>query len=383
MIDTPTSQPHPYELRAEPDGSAWTARENLADILSRELLGPMHGDHEVLAVAPDTVYPIGRIAPRRLADASGAPALSEEDAESSAPGDAELSRGVPVSGVDDTTADGDEDAAEDTGPKRGLMIPASMGLRFQLAPEVESFTVIASWGTYHSHTPEGERPEGVRQPREFVRTPHDSPVRIRVADLRSGVTVTHPLLDDCVLRVDSFVEPDRRLVEIALCNDAEVVGRIPVSAWLFQAKLWVEADGAAAFLPVRDALVDSHVDPDPEVNRLSLQYRDRLEFALGRTCSVDWHVESGARRATKLWTTWLPVTETPQTRAFASAEVITDMRALATASVDELRAGLEPIATGYTSWLELQKAKAADLPSHLRSEAMGAIAEASQVATRA
>ena len=381
MTNTQTS-PSPYELRAEPNGSAWAARENLADILSRELLGPMYGDHEVLAVAPDTVYPIGRIAPRRLTDVSAAPAPSEEDIEPSAPEDAGLSTGVPVPGADDTTTDADEDAAEDAGPKRGLMIPASMGLRFQLAPEVESFTVIASWGTYHSHTPEGERPEGVRQPREFVRTPHDIPVRIRVADLRSGVTVTHPLLDDCVLRVDSFVEPDRRLVEIALCNDAEVVGRIPVSAWLFQAKLWVEADGAAAFLPVRDALVDSHVDPDPEVNRLSLQYRDRLEFALGRTCSVDWHVESGARRATKLWTTWLPVTETPQTRAFASAEVITDMRALATASVDELRAGLEPIATGYTAWLELQEAKAADLPSHLRSEAMDAIAEASQVARR-
>ncbi|MEA5053000.1 MAG: hypothetical protein VB093_06095, partial [Propionicimonas sp.] len=82
MTNTQTS-PSPYELRAEPNGSAWAARENLADILSRELLGPMYGDHEVLAVAPDTVYPIGRIAPRRLTDVLAAPAPSEEDIEPS------------------------------------------------------------------------------------------------------------------------------------------------------------------------------------------------------------------------------------------------------------------------------------------------------------
>ena len=33
-------EPPPYRLEYEPDGSSWTARENLADILERELLGP-------------------------------------------------------------------------------------------------------------------------------------------------------------------------------------------------------------------------------------------------------------------------------------------------------------------------------------------------------
>lgn len=374
--------PADLELLHEPDGTSFTARENLTDIVSRELLGPMGGDHEVLVVAPDTAYPIGRIAPRRLHDATKAPSPDADEAEQAGPEPAGVSRGVPVPGVDDTTTDADEDAAEDTGPKRGLMIPASMGLRFQLPLDVESFTVIASWGTYHPRTAAGERPDGGRQPREYLRTPHDVPVRVRVADLTPGVTFPVPLADAAVLRVDSFVEPDRRLVEIALCNDAEVVGRIPVNAWLFQVKLYVEADGRPVFVPVRDALVDPHVDPDPEVNRLNLQYRDRLEFAIGRTCSADWQVAAGARRATKVWTTWLPVSETPQTRAFAGPGVITDMRALATASLDELRAGLEPIAAGYAVWLEQQRAKAATLPAHLQGEAFDAVAEASQAAGR-
>ena len=44
---TPVEPPQ-YRLEHEPDGSSWTARENLADILERELLGPMNGPTEVI-----------------------------------------------------------------------------------------------------------------------------------------------------------------------------------------------------------------------------------------------------------------------------------------------------------------------------------------------
>ncbi len=40
--------------RYEPDGRSWTARENLTDILSRELLGPADGAEEVSTAPPDT-----------------------------------------------------------------------------------------------------------------------------------------------------------------------------------------------------------------------------------------------------------------------------------------------------------------------------------------
>lgn len=55
-----------YELLVSPDGTSWAARENLHDVLRRELLGPADGDTEVLDAAPDTRYLIGRIAPVRL-----------------------------------------------------------------------------------------------------------------------------------------------------------------------------------------------------------------------------------------------------------------------------------------------------------------------------
>ena len=96
------------------------------------------------------------------------------------------------------------------------------------------------------------------------------------------------------------------------------------------------------FLPVSDPLLDTRYEPDDELRRLNLQYRDRLEFAAGRTCSVDWAVADGARRASKVWTTWLPTCETPQVAA-EEIDAMLDMRELAKASPESLRAGLSPI----------------------------------------
>ena len=88
-------------------------------------------------------------------------------------------------------------------------------------------------------------------------------------------------------------EHHRRLIEIALCNDREAPRKIPVDAWLYQTKLTVTTDGEPAFLPVTDALTDERWERDDEVRRLNLQYRDRLEFAVGRTCSVSWEEPAG------------------------------------------------------------------------------------------
>lgn len=356
-----------YELNVNPDGTSWTARENLTEILRRELVGPLGGDYEVLPVDPATAYPLGRIAPRRL---MANPEASTEVGEDGA-----------VEAPDDAGLGSDEEGGEDAPPKRGLMIPASMGLRFQIPMDLPSFTVWTSWGTYHSRTVEGE--EGERKRREFVRTPVDVPVIVQVADLVEGTTKDFPVKNDVVLRVDVYSDTDHRLVEVALCNDAEPVGRIPVDAWLFQTTLYVEADGKPVFLPVRDALEDAQPDEgDGELARLRLQYRNRLEFAIGRTCSATWLVAEGERRATKVWTTWLPVSETPQTQARSNEAVITDMRRLAEASTEELRAGLEPITDGYKAWLDAREAEAKALPAHLRQEGLDAITEARRAAKR-
>ena len=64
----------------------------------------------------------------------------------------------------------------------------------------------------------------------------------------------------------------------------------------------------------------------------SLQYRHRLEFAIGRTCSADWDTPDPlTRRTTGVRTTWIPISETPRTEARPDDRVLSDMLGLADA----------------------------------------------------
>ena len=147
MTTPDAGRPPQYRLEHEPDGSSWTARENMADVLERELLGPMNGATEVIDGAPDAAYLVGRIAPFKLTAGTGDPQdadTGEPDTDVGDADDAEAGRGVPLTEVDDSGAGADEDSGlEDTPQQRGLMIPASMGLRCQIPADLESFTVTA------------------------------------------------------------------------------------------------------------------------------------------------------------------------------------------------------------------------------------------------
>lgn len=380
----------PYPLALEPDGRSWTARENLTDVLERELLGPAGGPNEVLSAPPDVAYLLGRIAPFKLIDGQGELAADGDDGAAADVGDArdaEDGRGVPVATVDESGAESDPDteSIDDQPQHRGLMVPASMGLRFQVPADLAAVTVTASWGVYQpvrDEDPEG----GARRATRYERTPVEIEAEVRIDDLVPGSTSTVPLIDDVVLRLDRHDDPDRgyRIVEVALCNDRVTPRQIPVNAWLFQARLHVEAGGSWAFVPVADVLTDPSLaeERDDELRRLALQYRDRLEFAIGRTCSVDWTELPGERRASAVWTTWLPISETPPTAAEEVDGAMLDMTRLADADRDQIVSGLEPIVARYESWLGGQGDRIAQLPEHLRAEATDAVDEARQVAAQ-
>jgi hypothetical protein len=372
-----------YALKHEPDGRSWTVREELADILERELLGPANGPQEVLDGPPDAAYLIGRIAPVKLSPGKDDPADAETGEPATDVGDATDAtegRGVPVTAVDEAGADADEDAAiEDEPQRRGLMIPASMGLRCQIPDDLEAFTVTASWGVYEA-LPAREEEDSASRVRRHKRTPVEVTTTITVAELPPGTTRAMHLRDKVVLRVDRYDNSNGgcRLIEIALCNDRVTPRKIPADAWLFQTKLVVTAGGEPVFLPVADALADTRTERDDELRRLRLQYRDRLEFAVGRTCSVDWKQDPGSRRATAVWTTWLPTCETPQVTA-EEVNALLDMEKLARATPHELRAGLTPIVTEYGTWLDGREQQARELPAHLRGEGLDAVSEARKV----
>ncbi|WP_084675257.1 DISARM system helicase DrmA [Microbacterium sp. oral taxon 186] len=376
-----------YVLNFPTNGSSFGVRENLVDILERELLGPIHGEEELLPFSPKQMYLVGLVAPVKLTDI-GSSVLDQDDADDLA--EVRLDedgvtegRGVPTVAADESEADAEEDDVEDRAPKQGLMIPASMGLRFQVPSVLPSFEVTASWGTYETVETDEVTKAG-RPVRKYQRTPVEERRTISLRSLIPGRTETVVLRDAICLRIDRYDDAKygRVLVEIALCNDRETPLPIPSSMWMFQTKLMVDASGDDVFLPVRDVLEQNWPEHDDEVRRLDLQYKDRLEFAIGRTCSADWVVRKGARRATSVSTTWLPQAETPQTRAGEVKGSTLSMKALASATPNDLRVGLAPLVSGYGAWLDRQKGIAAELPAHLRSTADDVLWEARAAHTR-
>ncbi|MDO4243593.1 MAG: DISARM system helicase DrmA [Actinomyces sp.] len=411
----PGTTPHDgtaYLFEEEPGPTSVSARAGLLDVLRRELLGPAEGDTEVLAVQPSQRYLLGRIAPTRLQDLreeTGAEMMADEEGVD--PLDALASTGVPVTGTETETMDAsaEEDLGGDTDDepvRRGLMIPASMGLRFQVPTDFEALTIHVSWGTYEpvsSPTDTGgdsgvSQDPGSSSGPQYRRVPHDHSLRLEPATLKLGRTVDCILDGDVTLRIDSYLDEPagRYLIELALCNDRTTPRRIPTEAWMFQTRIDVDAGGRAVFLPVHDPThppapgAAARHDPGSEEARLDLQYRDRLEFAVGRTCSADWSLsptlpgEDPPRRAVQVRTTWIPTVETPHTRAAEVPDALLDMRALATAATTPkgsgaLRAALAPIVSAYRIWLDEQGVAAAALPEHLRDTAEEALAEAHQV----
>ena len=397
-----------YVFDRELGSTSVSARAGLVEVLERELIGPAEGEDEVLSSSPDQRYLLGRIAPTRLTGA-------HDDLEAAA------STGAPVVGVEEETASAaaEEDSgddADDEPVRRGLMIPASMGLRFQVPADLDAVAVHVSWGTYEPagrgdagfSTVSGAADSRESRTSRYRRIPHYRSVSLPLAELTPGRTQDYLLEDDVTLRVDSHLDASpvgglggRYLIELALCNDQVTPRRIPVNAWMFQTQIHVDSNGRDVFLPVHDALIlpppGSRPDAGSEEARLELQYRDRLEFAVGRTCSADWSVrkpEPGKpkpRRAFQVRTTWMPTVETPQTDAANVPGAILDMRALAAAATgsasgsfgsdgsDPLRVALEPIVEAYTTWLEEQEGVLAALPEHLRETGAEALIEARQV----
>lgn len=370
-----------YQLEHELDGSSWAVRENLVNMLGRELVGPSGGEDEiVVGESPVTKYILGRIAPTKLGTDS-----DELVATDGLGGEPQGDAAQEATDDEAFRSEGEGTENQDAPQQRGLMIPASMGLRFQIPKTLELVTVHCRWGSYEPLKSEETSATGRRVER-FGREQHDVPVTVRFDSLVPGKTKDIPVGESATLRVDSYEDEanQRFLVELALCNDLECVGKIMARDWMFQTQLEVTAGGEAAFLPVHDWLLDESFarERDGEQRRINLQYRDRLEYAIGRTCSVDWDEAPGARRATAVRTTWVPSAEIPQTRATVVEGAVLNMEELATVDASGAERALRPIARAYEDWLDGQEREAWNLPEHLQPTALEAVEEARQVASQ-
>jgi hypothetical protein len=288
-------------------GTSHQVREELEDLVRRDLLGPWGGETEVFAPrakGPLERYLVGRLGPKPDVASPGAGTDDALDSE------------LPAGGGGDT-----ELADRLTPANTGRLWASTMGMSFAVAADTDAVQVTVSWGRYHKA--ESLDDDGAAR-RVWAREPVRRPAELRLdgeTTRRIPLTVDSAEEPGVHLRAEirpsgRGTEPGARVVELALVNtQPEPHGDARDTAWLFQAELDVTAlDGArAVFPPIDDPLAEGDRPDDSEERHLRLLYREELRYAAGRNVAVHAEVRDGERRAHRLRTTWLPTYEVPAT----------------------------------------------------------------------
>ncbi|MEU8524550.1 DISARM system helicase DrmA [Streptomyces sp. NPDC048629] len=370
--------------------SSYEVRDELGELISRDLLGPWGGDDEEFdhrAAGPRDRYLVGLIGPKRALPTTLAAADHQTLDDSDGEGDG-TDQGLPE---------------RLTAQNAGRMWASSMGLMFAVPADegVDAVTVRARWGRYHRTQVLND--EGVARS-TWTREQVDKLLELRLDGPAKQVlplTAEHPEAPGVRLVAEVRHRPGpagpARVVELSLVNAQDEPTQTKDTAWLFQTELHVTAlDGASpVFLPISDPLAEATEAQggvlgvaEPEEQHLTLLYRDRLKHAAGRNVAVDVTVDKGERRARALRTTWLPTYDVAATIA-PSGKQATHLAGLEL-SMDELAQlppaalveALAPLADGYSAWLDERQADAEQLEGALRDSALAAVEQARTVAHR-
>jgi hypothetical protein len=376
----PEAQPSAWQVPQEFSGApSYQVRDELQELLERDLLGPWDGPTEDFAPeasGPRDRYLVGMLGPKRVP-------------KSAAEASAEI---VDTELGSDGASDGGELAEKLTPQDAGRIWASSMGLSCVVAPGVDVLSVTAEWGRYG-------RSEFVTEDGKTLRTWSREPVsyakEVRLdgkPSYRVGLEGDDPDEPGVFLAVEVREQPGgARVLELTLVNSQLEPSRNKDAAWLFQARLAVTAlDGATAvFLPIDDPLEDLEaVAADPEEQHLRLLYRNELRHANGRNVAVHAAVRTGERCAHELTTNWLPTYDVPATIAppLGDSPLLAglnlSMDDLAVLPPVALASALAPLADGYAAWLDMRETEIAGLPESLRPGAQAAVFQARAVAGR-
>ncbi|MFJ5142048.1 helicase-related protein [Streptomyces sp. NPDC088707] len=258
-------------------------RQELVDYLNRQLVGPVHGEGEILDSPPDRQYLMGTLYPQD-ADLQRQLTLAAEDTD----------------GLGTEGAAADTDPADDPVPESNAWLPSSLGLSFYTDTDtVEIDCGGAHYRTLRAQGDEGRRWQRVPMPQE---THHVGPDRdvVSVLDGRAELRLRRRPLGA------------GQLVTVALVNSARIEPALGRAAqWdrmLFQVELGVRPHGGRVLRYPSVRLASR----DLEEQELRLQYRHVRTYAVGHGCAVEEHRDGEA--VTGLRAIVLPTAEVPATR---------------------------------------------------------------------
>jgi hypothetical protein len=360
--------------------SPWDLRADLVSRVTKALLGPLDGEHEVIRgyqredgtwSSPGRVrdrYLVGMLAPKGTV--AGDPERDDE--------------------VGPEEGDGPGGGVQDGRVPSLVMAQASLGLSVVVDGLVDRLLARCRWAQYLR---EFEKHDDGSRASVWVRHPQDIPVDVPLVEGELGPL---PVNGEGVVLRGRVTRSDKGpwLVTVFLSNEQEQVDRNKDSRWLYQAELIVLAKSDSPVFLGRNEVVEQAVagpaSERAEVAQLDLQYRDVVEFAVGHGVGTEAVVnEQDPRRADEIRTRAMPCHEVWRTEAPTPESVpqlaglITDMKVLAELQPDELRTALMPLAGGYRSWLDAELARLGDPEARLEgyeATAREVVAKAKEVA---
>lgn len=330
-----SGEPEPGSILSMPSPGA--VRDELAELVVRDLLGPVGGMAEELRDSPVDWYVLGRLAPNGTA-------IEPEDT------DVDLGEGgVPGP---------DEESPEADAPNVASFCPSSIGLTARVRGDADRLDVSADWARYthvHSSDPAVER-------LVWRREQHHGMASVKLVEGLVEPTVLTVDDERMVLRGRVRRFEQDWLVSLFLVNTSPAERQSQAQHWVFQAELAATGPaGTAVFLPRFEPGAGGDGADRDEQRRLAMAYRFNPEFAVGHGAGVHAVAAPDDRMAaTTVRTAAAPQYDIAQTDAPSVeldpdlpelAGLMVDMKALAEAGSEELRAGLMPLVTGYRTWI--------------------------------
>ncbi|MEU6335585.1 DISARM system helicase DrmA [Streptomyces cellulosae] len=368
MSDMLPAEPSSGPILAVPSPGA--VRDELAELVVRDLLGPVGGEMEEVADAPTDWYVLGRLAP------NGTTIFPEEL-------DAPLG--------DSRLAGADEGAPDADAPNVPSLSPSSIGFTARVRGDADRLEVTGEWARYvraHSADPSVEK-------LIWRREPHAGSVPVKLVEGAVEPLVLDSEDEKMVLRGRVRRFEDDWLVTLFLVNTTETDSNSALH-WAFQAELSATgAEGAAVFLPRHEPGSGGDGADRAEQRRLAMAYRFSPEFAVGHATGVHATAsDTDPMTAVAIGTKAAPEYDIAQTDAPSAhtdpdlpelADLLVDMKVLATCERQELRAGLMPLVAGYRAWIRRAEGRVGQDGQHLdeyRTQAGEALRDAKRAADR-
>ena len=327
-----------------------TIRRRLVDALHADLVGPFvppdhpSGGEEILPLAPSRWYLTGFLAPQ----GARVPDVDDQESQEGGPSDEETQA---------------EDAGNtDPAPKRPIRFPASMGLSVFLPPgDGDHLEVDLRFADYDKV--ETAEDHEKKKSWGWKRVPHEErgiriPLERAALESRDGIPVpnTSGLRFRGELQTTDIegLPPGTRVLSLFLVNERAALDVDRDLNFAFQVQFTLRHERGFLSRPNRRG--EEGDDDDQKV--LALNFRDKVEWAVGHNTSVACPVPDADGKVRALSTTQLPEYEVRRVEHVLFPNVLTHMAALG--KLDEgaaLENALSPLVEEYSQWIGEQRAE--------------------------